>query len=512
MDREVSENWAGVTEEVDAARMPADSNLLSTHFVFKLKKSEQGERKLKARLVVHGNRDNEKDEVRKDAIAADMMTTRMVLALGTMMGFTFGVADIKGAYMQSGPARRDIYIIPPAIYKGRQRVYWKLLALAYGVCDAGRQWLKTSDVWMIQDVGMKRLLGAHQVFVKRDENGRLALMVAKTTDDFLAAGNKESVAEFFDQMKKRFTVGKAIIADRMKFNGCMITVRSDRAATLDMQDYLDRLSPIEVSRNRRKDIYACASPGEISEYRSLAGTLMYLGTSVMPQASLATSLMQQRINNLRVVHVVEANSMLKDILLLKPVLHFPSIEGIVSSAIVVSFSDAAHGGKEFDYGQTGGVTGLRVSQSGSNDELYYGISWTSGKQRRISHSSFGAEIIAAADVDERGFDMRETIREIFPHCEVKHEMIVDSKALFDTITTLHECREYRLRRTVSRIRHSFESHELDVVRWLPGKLNMADALTKRNMVQWVNLNGLLSTGNWELNADAGKAHDGSVWT
>lgn len=48
---------------------------------------------LKFRLVVHGNRDHEKYELRKDSIAAYMMTTRMFLALGIIMGFQFRVAD-----------------------------------------------------------------------------------------------------------------------------------------------------------------------------------------------------------------------------------------------------------------------------------------------------------------------------------------------------------------------------------------------------------------------------------
>lgn len=155
MDREISENWAVVTDKVEAINMPNDENILSTHFFFKIKKDEGGKRKLKDRLVVHGNRDDEKEEVRKEAIAADMINTRLVLELGMMMGFTFGVADIKGAYMKSGPAPRDIYIyiIPPATYKRKQQVYWKLLALAYGVCDAGRQWIKISDVWMKKENG-----------------------------------------------------------------------------------------------------------------------------------------------------------------------------------------------------------------------------------------------------------------------------------------------------------------------------------------------------------------------
>lgn len=114
-------------------------------------------------------------------------------------------------------------------------MYRKLLSLAYGVCDSGRKLLKTSDVWMINEVGMKRLVGAHQVFVMRGKGGGRDLMVLMTTDDFLSAGTKESVGIFFGQIERRFTVVKSIIEERMKFNGFMINNGTDGAVTLDMQ-------------------------------------------------------------------------------------------------------------------------------------------------------------------------------------------------------------------------------------------------------------------------------------
>lgn len=134
---------------------------------------------------------------------------------------------------------------------------------------------------------------------------------------------------------------------------------------------------------------------------------------------------------------------------LKLMIRFPPVTRDLSSALLVSFSDAAHGGKEFDYGQTDGIYGLRISLPSAEEELFYGISWTSGKRRRISHSSFGVEI-AAAEMDERSFELRETIREIFRYSGIRHEMIVYSKDLFDKITTLKESRKDRLRRTVYR--------------------------------------------------------------
>lgn len=166
----MDKNWGRVTEKVEAQDIPYDANLLSTHFVFKINKTEQGERTLKASLVVHGNRDDEKEEVCKDAIADEMMMTIFVISLGMIMNFSFGVADIKGAFIQNFPSHRDIYITPPSSYKKRVQVYWKLLALAYGVCDDGIQWLKTSDAWITKIMGIKRLAGDHQLFVERVRN------------------------------------------------------------------------------------------------------------------------------------------------------------------------------------------------------------------------------------------------------------------------------------------------------------------------------------------------------
>lgn len=60
-------------------------------------------------------------------------------------------------------------------------------------------------------------------------------------------------------------------------------------------------------------------------------------------------------------------------------------------------------------------------------------------------------------------------------------MMFDSKALFETITTLHQGDEYRIRGTVARMRDYFESRKLKSLRCIPGTENVADVLNKRNV-------------------------------
>lgn len=51
----------------------------------------------------------------------------------------------------------------------------------------------------------------------------------------------------------------------MKYNGCIIEIGSDKIMTLNMHEYLERLSPIDLSRNRRKEVNECESEKEIAE-------------------------------------------------------------------------------------------------------------------------------------------------------------------------------------------------------------------------------------------------------
>lgn len=88
---------------------------------------------------------------------------------------------------------------------------------------------------------------------------------------------------------------------------------------------------------------------------------------------------------------------------------------------------------------------------------------------------------------------------------------MDSKALLNTVITLQDNREYRLRKTVARIRCSFEAGYLDAIRWIPAKENLADDLTKRNIEAWRKLNKMFHNGLWSIDTSDTKIHESSQW-
>lgn len=61
---------------------------------------------------------------------------------------------------------------------------------------------------------------------------------------------------------------------------------------------------------------------------------------------------------------------------------------------------------------------------------------------------------------------------------IVNELNLGSKGLNETLVTLQEGKDTLLRETVQWMRDSFESHELDTIRWITASENVSDALKK----------------------------------
>lgn len=477
--KEHDENWADAYYEVRENTLPPDANIISSHVVYKVKTSEQGEHRMKARICPHGNRDDRKNDIRKDSATAQFDVIRFMLALVTFLPMQLGAVDISGAYMQSGPIRRDLYVRPPREWGTRRGFIWKLLKMPYGVSEAGRQWALVFEEWLTRDMGMETVRGISQLFVKRREDGSILLMVAKVTDDLLIAASAGVMKEFVEQVRKRFKISKSITNGPILFNGALIDRNERGDVSITMQPFMESLKPIELPRSRRKQSSEKATNEEYQEYRSMAGSLIWAGNATLPQAGYVASYMQQTAPKLRVHHVTEANKMMKELRDLDATITFKKMKKPAKKVEVWTFSDASFNivaGR--DYGQTGVVTGL-IAYDEDGESVFHVVDWVSSKQRRITHSSYGAEILACSDGDDRGFYFKQALNSVSRRNDVIHVLHVDSRGLYDTISTLHDGKEYRLRQTVQRIRDSFESSDIDILRWIPSGQNIADTLTKR---------------------------------
>jgi Reverse transcriptase (RNA-dependent DNA polymerase) len=483
-------NYLKACEPVHLKDIPARSNIISSHHFLRVK-LESGTYRLKCRMVPHGNRDREKDGIRKDSATAQFCIIRLLLRLAVLLKFRFSSLDISGAYLQAGPIQRDIYVRPPPGWSPRN-VLWRLTRPAYGIVESGRLWQLAIEEWLTKQ-GFSHVNGLSQFFVLRSSDGQILLLLAKVVDDLLVAGSIPSIQDFHNHLCNRFKVGRFVCNESFVFNALQITQDdASFAVTLDMHAFVPKIFLLDISSNRRKDPSLSATADERYQYQSLAGTLNFYGHGVLPPACFAASHLQQQLGNLQVQHLVQANTLVKQLLHLQPVCYYSALPVELQSCHLFALSYAAHVNS---YGQSGYVAGIEFKCS-TGFSIFHCIDWSSSKQSRVSFSSIGSEILAAASAVDRGYALTASINFLFPSSPVplQFELNVDSKGLYDTISTLHESKDYRPRPTVTRIRDSFGAQEIRTLRLIPGSSNLADALTKGNFDMFRRLNAVFLKG------------------
>lgn len=495
IDKSISKekaNYATAYEELDIASLPKEANLISSHHFFQVKhEGEKDKLKLKCRLVSHGNRDKEKDYIRKDSATAQFPIIRVVLSLVAVLQLSVATIDIKKAYMQGGYLSRDIYMRPPKGWASSSRKIWKLLKPAYGLVESGRILLLAIESWLKSE-GIYELPGFPQLFISRTGQGNLKLVLAKVVDDFLIAAAPAELQAFNNRLSQKFEVGRFITGNTHIFNRLHITVADNYSVHVSIAEYMEKIEGILLDRSRRKQFDSQVTSQELRDYQKLCGSLNFIGDGILPQASYVASYLQQNVPRLTVSGLVTANHLLRDLKTLDPSTTYRSPPNVEFAPAYLAFSDASMGRSA--YGQTGYLSGIYMPMEGDYG-FYHVLDWVSGKQRRVSFSSIGAEILAAATSTDRGALMAERIGVLNGrNKKLPFVLSVDSNGIYTTITTLHEGADYRLRPTVSRLRDSFENGEIEVMQCVRGVGNLADALTKRNLDMFKKLNKVMTDG------------------
>ena len=92
---------------------------------------------MKARLVIRGFEEDEKGPV--DSPTASKPSMKIFFAVCANNNWVCETMDIKAAFLQGKEIERGIYVKLPAEAK-KEGIIWKLNKVAYGLCDASRQW------------------------------------------------------------------------------------------------------------------------------------------------------------------------------------------------------------------------------------------------------------------------------------------------------------------------------------------------------------------------------------
>lgn len=114
-----------------------------------------------------------------------------------------------------------------------------------------------------------------------------------------------------------------------------------------------------------------------------------------------------------------------------------------------------------------------------NVDTVHPICWNAHKLRRVSRSSSTAELLAASYNANMPAYIQSLLKELLYRHPV--ELTVDSRALFDLSTTVHEPFEPLNKIDLAAIRQMYNPSQIDSISWSPSHYNVSDALTKNNL-------------------------------
>lgn len=157
------------------------------------------------------------------------------------------------------------------------------------------------------------------------------------------------------------------------------------------------------------------------------------------------------------------------------------------SVRLVLFTDASFANAKDWKSQIGFVL-IAVDKDMNANIVHYG----SSRCKRVARSVMAAEIHGLTYGWDNAYIGKTMLEEILGK-EIKIDVYVDSKTLFNIITKYSTTMEKRLQIDVAAIRESAERRELNRFGWIPGTANPADALTKETVKNSNPLRSLLNS-------------------
>ncbi len=279
-------------KEVRISQVPRDANVISSHVLYKVKILDDGTMILKGRIAPQRDKDQDKDNLKTDSSTCPPVGIRILLSLCNIFKWSIAKVDVKSAFLQTGAATRNVYVIPPRECSDRSK-YWLLLTAAYGLVNTNAKWQDHSDNFL-RRIKFEQLVYAPQLFYMK-KNSSLQILAVKIVDDILFAGPQPLLRSLIDNMMNTYELG-TIVYGPGTFNFYCLSIKQNEDCTISINgdEKLMALEPYPIDRIRRRQTESELNPIEAASYRSLNGSIGFLGISASPFCSLASSYLQQR--------------------------------------------------------------------------------------------------------------------------------------------------------------------------------------------------------------------------
>jgi hypothetical protein len=500
---------------------------------------------LKSRLVACGQYED-KAGLRTDSPTADVEALNLVCSFAACKGLSIKSADVRNAYFTADPIDRLLLLRPPkggipgrSNDNGNANVERIPIAIAankpiYGTPDAGRGFYKRLKREAEQnDLQENRLLLSLYTFQVK---GDVQVMLAAHVDDVIWAATPE-YEWMVQQVLGAFEL-KKVETGKFRFCGREYEQYEDFSIKVTCRDNTEKILPINYQKGTRP-LEGKATEGEISQMRSVIGSLAWIARQCRPELTYDMSKLQSVVATAQVKHLEHCNRVLHEAIATSDRgIFFKAKAFEFERALLLTITDASWAGEELVHddrvfprrSQYGRILALADPNLWDKSESGYMhiIGYKSALIKRLCRSTFRAETQGMVYGTEAGVHMRAVLAKITgqfkrenweEECAKtrRHLWLTDCQSLHDYLVNpvpadtedkrlqidLEALREYLWFDENGFPKDDMRVDQHDQVRWIDTSAMVCDPLTKSGTKNFADrLVEMYSTGWFSSEATA----------
>ena len=473
--------------------------------------------KAKARLVVIGFEDPGIGQVCQDAPTLSKDGRSIVLQMVSSRQWELVSFDVSTAFLHGKGDGRLLGLHPTVemqeMLQMGQGDQCRLDGGAYGRVDAPFLWFQEFKSELEKNECYSCPMDPCVfVYAPKDECGRARVegCLGVHVDDGIGGGS-EKFLKMLDKVASRFKFG-SFERREFTYTGIHFKQWDDKSIEYDQIDYVGKIKPICVQKERRMQSESPVTEAERTQFRSLIGALQYAGVHSRPDLCARIGELQATVTKAVVNDLLTANKLLQEAkenpmsLMVLPIRQ--------EAVTFCAFSDASFSALKHLTAHQGTLIVTTTPELLENGRTVIApVAWCSKKIPRVVRSTLGAEAAALANSVDRLF----WIRLLWcwaqdPFCKWqdpetclkesrKAALVTDCKSAFDllTKTALPQCAEHRTTVECLLIRERLRDN--CVIRWVASQAMLSDCLTK-SMDPEV-LRACLKSGKYSLQDEQG---------
>ena len=401
--------------------------------------------------------------------------------------------DVKTAFLQGCPEpRKDpLYLLPP--HDGVCRAakifsspLYEIKGNVYGLANAPRTWglhvIRTLVQSGWKQSSLDKMLFYRFAKFAGEKQPILAAVLLVYVDDFLLAHDQRFSRE---ELIKHFTWGsqeELSLDNPLDFKGKQLVLKRDHdkfVLSLNQTKFIDAITGGHVAK---KQFSETVKPEDMSEFRSVAGSLQWVAGQTRPDVASTVSLSckgtkstYQNLNDM--YQAIEHLQNTKD----SGFVMTPT--AISESTIVVCYSDSSWANAEGYTSQHGCLTLLANPRVTDQDGGATLVDWKSSRSGRVCRSTLAAEASACDTALDRGAFISAMLTELLTDVPSYKQTynnrlvaVTDCRSLYDVLCSENPNTDEK--RTIITIRSCQQYVQRADVFWVPTGLEWADGLTK----------------------------------